>query len=89
MQQPKEFTFPANVKAATERKDFDLPLIAQLIFLHESGDPFLRPEWFEPQSKEARFMLASPRQLYALAAEILDPKGETELAKWRDDKGKG
>jgi hypothetical protein len=89
MQRPASFTFPANVQKAAERADFNLPEVVKIIFWHEPGDPFLRPEWFAPGSEEARFLCATPRQLYALAAEILDPEGETALAQWRDDAKKG
>jgi hypothetical protein len=89
MKQPDEFTFPADLREATKDKEwFNLPEIIALIFLHgfdEDGksDPFLKPEWFDPKNEESKFFLSPPREFFALAAEVLDPKGETELAKWR------
>ena len=87
MKQPNEFTFPAELREATQDKEwFDLKEIIAIIFLHEPGDPFLKPEWFDPQREESKFFLSPPREFFALAAEVLDPEGETELAKWRDGK---
>lgn len=84
MQTPDKFTFPAELVEATKDKDwFNLPEIIAIIFLHEPGDPFLKPEWFDPKSEESKFFLSPPREFFALAAEVLDPKGETELGKWR------
>lgn len=83
--QPGDFTFPAEVRPATARPNFheEFTEAIRIIFLHEPGDPFLQPHWFDPNSPEARFFLSSPREFFAIAAEVLDPKGETELAKWR------
>lgn len=84
MQQPEEFTFPVELHEATQDKDwFNLPEIIAIIFLHEPGDPFLKPEWFDPKREESKFFLSPPREFFALAAEVLDPEGKTELAKWR------
>lgn len=84
MQQPDQFTFPAELREATQNKEwFNLPEIIAIIFLHKPGDPFLKPEWFDPKREESKFFLTPPREFFALAAEVLDPKGETELAKWR------
>ncbi len=89
MKQPDEFTFPADLREATQDKEwFNLPEVIAIIFLHgfdEDGksDPFLKPEWFDPASEESKLFLSPPREFFALAAEVLDPKGETELAKWR------
>ena len=84
MKTPDEFTFPAELVEATKDKEwFNLPEIIAIIFLHEAGDPFLKPEWFDPKSEESKFFLSPPREFFALAAEVLDPEGKTELAKWR------
>lgn len=84
MKTPEKFTFPAELVEATKDKEwFNLPEIIAIIFLHEPGDPFLKPEWFDPKSKESKFFLSPPREFFALAAEVLAPKGETELSKWR------
>ena len=84
MKTPDEFTFPAELVEATKDKEwFNLPEIIAIIFLHEPGDPFLKSEWFDPKSEESKFFLSPPREFFALAAEVLDPKGETDLAKWR------
>lgn len=84
MQQPEEFTFPAELREATQDKEwFNLPEIIAIIFLHEPGDPFLKPEWFDPKNEESKFFLSPPGEFFALAAEVLDPEGKTELAKWR------
>jgi hypothetical protein len=84
MKQPDEFTFPAKLREATQDKEwFNLPEIIAIIFLHEPGDPFLKPEWFDPKREESKFFLSPPRDFFALAAEVLDPEGKTELAKWR------
>lgn len=84
MKTPEKFTFPDELVEATKDKEwFNLPEIIAIIFLHEHGDPFLKPEWFDPKSEESKFFLSTPREFFALAAEVLDPKGETDLAKWR------
>ncbi len=84
MTTPGKFTFPGELAEATKDKEwFNLPEIIRIIFLHEPGDPFLKPEWFDPKSEESKFFLSPPREFFALAAEVLDPKGETDLAKWR------
>ncbi|HMV46720.1 MAG TPA: hypothetical protein PKD31_03050, partial [Blastocatellia bacterium] len=87
MTTPDEFTFPAELREATQDKEwFNLPEIIAIIFLHEPGDPFLKPEWFDPKNEESKFFLSPPREFFALAAEVLDPEGKTELAKWRNGK---
>lgn len=87
MTTPNEFTFPAELREATRNKEwFNLPEIIAIIFWHEPGDPFLKPEWFDPKSEESKFFLSPPREFFALAAEVLDPEGETELAKFRNGK---
>ncbi|MBS1791499.1 MAG: NACHT domain-containing protein [Acidobacteria bacterium] len=84
MTTPDKFTFPADLAEATKDKEwFNLPEIIAIIFLHEPGDPFLKPEWFDPKREESKFFLSPPREFFALAAEVLDPEGKTELAKWR------
>ncbi|MEP7341923.1 MAG: NACHT domain-containing protein [Acidobacteriota bacterium] len=89
MKQPDQFTFPAELREATQDKEwFNLPEVIAIIFLHDfdsggKSDPFLKPEWFDPASEESKFFLTPPREFFALAAEVLDPKGETEWAKWR------
>ncbi len=84
MKTPDKFTFPAELVEATKDKEwFNLPEIIAIIFLHEPGDPFLKPEWFDPKREESKFFLSPPREFFALAAEVLDPEGKTELAKWR------
>ncbi len=89
MKTPDKFTFPAELVEATKDKEwFNLPEIIAIIFLHGfddkgNSDPFLKPEWFDPKSEESKFFLSPPREFFALAAEVLDPKGETDLAKWR------
>ena len=84
--EPAKFTFPDALREVTESPEFiaqEFPESIRIIFLHEPGDPLLKPEWFDPQREESRFFLSPPREFFALAAEVLDPKGETELAKWR------
>ena len=89
LHQPNKFSFPAELREATENKTlFNLPEIIALIFLpnvdeYGDGNPFLKPEWFDPKNEESKFFLSPPGEFFALAAEVLDPKGETELAKWR------
>jgi len=86
LKDPAKFTFPGALREVTQKPDFitkEFPESIRIIFLHEPGDPLLKPEWFDPQREESRFFLSPPREFFALAAEVLDPKGETELAKWR------
>lgn len=84
MKTPEKFTFPDELVEATKDKEwFNLPEIIAIIFLHEPGDPFLKPEWFDPKREESKFFLSPPREFFALAAEVLDPEGKTDLAKWR------
>lgn len=89
MTTPEKFTFPDELVEATKDKEwFNLPEIIAIIFLHGfddkgKSDPFLKPEWFDPKSKGSKFFLSTPREFFALAVEVLDPNGETDLAKWR------
>lgn len=82
---PNEFTFPEKVREAADSEEFrgNLPEIFWYIFIHDPERPWLLPEMFDPNHPYSRFFLSKPREFYALAAEVLDPKGETELAKWR------
>lgn len=85
---PESFTFPKDVQEATDTDEFrkELPVLLKHIFLHEPGDPWIKPERFDPSHPAARFFRAHPREFYARAAEVLDPSGETDLAKWRETK---
>lgn len=84
MQDPATFTFPADVRDVTDTAEFhqEFPELLQIIFLHTPGEPWLQPEWFDPDRPEARFFRARPREFFARAAEVLDPEGKTELARW-------
>jgi energy-coupling factor transporter ATP-binding protein EcfA2 len=87
LEETDKFTFPDTLREVTQSQDFiakEFPEAIRIIFLHEPGDPLLKPEWFDPRSEESRFFLSPPREFFALAAEVLDPNGETELAKWRE-----
>jgi len=86
LQETDKFTFPDALREVTQSQDFitkEFPEAIRIIFLHEPGDPLLKPEWFDPSREESRLFLSSPREFFAIAAEVLDPEGETELAKWR------
>ncbi len=85
MNKPKSFTFPTDVQEAIDASEIRIgfPDFIRHSFLHEPGDPWLRPEWFDPAHPAARFFRAHPREFFTEAAEVLDPKGETGLAKWR------
>lgn len=82
---PAEFTFPEKVREAADTEEVrgNMPELFLNIFLHDPERPWLLPEFFSPEHPYSRFFLSKPREFYALAAEVLDPKGETELAKWR------
>jgi energy-coupling factor transporter ATP-binding protein EcfA2 len=85
-QEPEKFSFPDTLREVTGSQDFitkEFPEAIRIIFLHKPGDPLLKPEWFDPHREESRFFISPPREFFAIAAEVLDPKGETELAKWR------
>jgi|GEM_PF-3406263 len=80
LHQPNKFSFPAELREATEKIALiNLPNVDE----YGDGNPFLKPEWFDPKNEESKFFLSPPGEFFALAAEVLDPKGETELAKWR------
>jgi hypothetical protein len=95
IKQPDQFTFPAALHAETETKAFraQLPDLFQVIFLHDPDDPqthWLQPEFFDPAQPESKYFLSKPREFLLLAADVLDPDGETELGQWRrglKDKG--
>jgi hypothetical protein len=82
---PSEFTFPEEVREAanTEEVRGHMPQLFLNIFLHDPDRLWLLPELFDLNHPYSRFFLSKPREFYALATEVLDPKGETELAKWR------
>jgi hypothetical protein len=82
---PASFTFPKEVREVTDTEMFqeEFPEIIRQIFLHAPGQPWLLPEWFSAEHPDSRFFLSRPREFYALAAEVLDPEGETELAQWK------
>ena len=81
-----QFTFPAELCAETERNEFrnQLPELLHLTFLQTTTHSWLRPEFFEPERPESAYFLSQPRKFFTLAAEVLDPGGDTELAKWRE-----
>jgi energy-coupling factor transporter ATP-binding protein EcfA2 len=83
--QSSQFTFPAALRAETEKEEFrgQLQEILDLVFLQTPTHSWLKPELFDPNHPASKFFLSSPRQFFALAAEALDPKGETDLARWR------
>lgn len=85
MLRPESFTFPGDVQEVTATEEFarELPILLQQTFLHKPGEPWLQPEWFDPSHPAARFFRARPREFFARAAEVLDPEGKTDLAKWR------
>jgi hypothetical protein len=84
-----EFTFPAALASATGSPEFraQLPELIELLFLHspenEADDDWIRPADFDPAQPAARFFTSEPREFFLLAADTLDPKGETELGAWR------
>ncbi len=79
-----KFTFPAELHSKTENDLFrkQLPEILDLIFLHDPDDPWLKPELFDPSRPESKYFLTKPREFFLLAAEVLDPEGETKLRRW-------
>jgi hypothetical protein len=87
--QPDKFTFPAALAPATGTPEFraQLPELIQLIFLYspenEAGEDWVNPADFDPAQPAVRFFTSEPREFFILAADTLDPKGETELGKWR------
>ncbi|MGH9751406.1 MAG: NACHT domain-containing protein [Blastocatellia bacterium] len=80
-----DFTFPGELHPETENEQFrkELPEILDLIFLDNPNDPWLKPELFDPSRPESKYFLSKPREFFILAADTLDPKGETELSQWR------
>jgi hypothetical protein len=85
VRQSADFTFPGYLHPETENERFreELPEILDLIFLHNPDDPWLKPELFDPSRPESKYFLSKPREFFILAADTLDPKGETELSQWR------
>lgn len=61
----------------------DAVAVLDLIFLHDPDDPWLKPELFDSSRPESKYFLSKPREFFILAADVLDPKGETELGQWR------
>ncbi|HXU35017.1 MAG TPA: NACHT domain-containing protein [Blastocatellia bacterium] len=86
MRQPQAFSFPQKVRLETDTPAFheSLPKLMRMVFLHDPDDPWLLPEKLDRSNPESRFFVSSPREFYALAAEVLDPEGKTELAEWRN-----
>lgn len=88
IRQPKKFTFPAALHAETETPEFRMQLhdLFKLIFQHDPDDPethWLKPEFLDPTRPESKYFLSKPREFFILAADALDPDGETELGQWR------
>jgi internalin A len=85
IKQSSKFTFPADLHPETETDRFrkQLPETLDLIFLYDPNDPWLKPELFDPSRPESKYFLSKPREFFILAAEVLDPEGETELSEWR------
>jgi hypothetical protein len=84
-QNPDEFTFPEEVRAIADTPEFheNVAEIVGQVFLHKPGQMWLLPELFDPTYPGSRLLLSKPREFYALAAEVLDPEGQTEMVKWR------
>lgn len=64
--QPEDFTFPASLKELAQSGSFlreEFPASIRLLFRHEGGDPFLRPEWFDAGRPESSYFLMNARQL--------------------------
>jgi hypothetical protein len=80
-----DFTFPKALRDETQKEEFRRRLseLLTLIFLQAPDQPSLRPEYFDPANTTSRYFLSSPREFFAIAADVLDPKGETDLSKWR------
>ncbi len=87
MENPQDFTFPDYLQPETNKPEFveKLPNLLRHIFLHKPGQPWLKPEWFEATHPAAAFFCAGPRKFFAQAAAVLDPRGETDLAKEKTD----
>lgn len=88
IKQPDQFTFPLALQAETETPEFraQLPDLFKLIFLHDPDDPkthWLQPEFFDPSHPASKYFLSNPHEFFILAADALDPSGETELGQWR------
>jgi hypothetical protein len=85
VREPSSFTFPwasQEVSISAQVRE-ELPKILKHVFLHREGDPWIKPEWLDPSHPASRFFLAPPRKFWARAAEVLDPEGKTDLAKFR------
>jgi len=80
-----KFTFPAGLHNETVKIEFrrQLPEIFDLILLQDPSDPWLKPELFDSSRPESKYFLSKPREFFIIAADALDPKGETELSEWR------
>jgi hypothetical protein len=85
MKQSAQFTFPAHLRAETKKEEVceQLPKLFELIFLQRPDRLWLRAEFFDPAGLVSKYFISSPRQFFTLAAEALDPEGETDIAKWR------
>src|SRR5262249_13072866 len=81
----KKFTFPKELHSETETTEFrkKLPELLEIIYLHNPDDIWLWPEFFGASRPESKYFLSKPREFFILAADALDPEGETELGEWR------
>lgn len=79
-----QFTFPVDMFVDNQEEEFcnQLPELFDLIFLQSSPNSWLRPEFFNPKRLESTYFLSPPREFFRLASKVLDPAGDTELAKW-------
>jgi hypothetical protein len=85
IRQGSKFTFPIDLNPETKNAEFrkQLPELLDLIFAHKSGEPWLKRNLFDPAYPESKYFLSKPRELFILAADTLDPEGESELSEWR------
>jgi len=86
LKQNSRFTFPSEMHLLTQKDEFtqQMPELFDLAFHQSPRGPWLEPDFFNPSHPASRFFLSTPSEFLSLVAEVLDPKGETELAKpWK------
>ncbi len=82
------FTFPDYLKADVEKRlpPEERKAIFQHIWLHEKGDPWLKPEWFDRTQAdnpehEAYWFCAPPEKLFPRLGKLYEDDDNGELLK--------
>jgi hypothetical protein len=85
IEQSDSFTFPPEMQVEILKKGLNEQLaeLFDLVFHQSARGVWLEPSLFDLSHHASRFFLSAPREFFSLVADILDPKGQTELAKWK------